>query len=94
MKNFDSSWTEEKIKLIFSQFGLIKSVFVKEEEVKIEPKEGGEPQVAFRKFAFVYYEDPNDKNAGFISAEKAVQELNDKEVEGHKLYVHHGLSNI
>jgi polyadenylate-binding protein len=90
IKNFDASWTEEKIKQVFSNFGLIKSVFVKEEQV--QPKEGGEPQL--RKFAFVCFEDAKDKDAGFVSAERAVQELNDKEVEGQKLYVQPALTAI
>ncbi len=62
--------------------------------MKIEPKnlneenkESIEPLILKRKYAFVCFEDPNDKEAGFISAEKAVIELNDKEFEGYKLYV-------
>ena len=99
VKNFDAKWDQEKIKEIFSKFGLIKSVFTKEEEVKIEAKnadgtEQSEPQVVLRKFAFVCFEDPDDKEAGFISAEKAVQELNDKEVDGCKLYVQPALTAI
>ncbi len=53
VKNFDATWTDEKIRSIFSHFGLIKSVFVKEDDVKIEPKDGGEAQVVKSKFAFV-----------------------------------------
>ena len=72
MKNFLPSWNEEKIRQVFSNFGLINSVYVKEEELKIESKDGGEPQVVTRKFAFVCFLDPNNKDAGFISAERAV----------------------
>ena len=43
--------------------------------------------MAGRKFAFVCFKDPNNHEAGYISAEKAVQELNDLEIDGSKLYV-------
>lgn len=66
IKNFDAKWTEDKIHEIFGKFGLIKSIFIKEDLANPE-----------RKFAFVCFEDPTDRNAGFISAERAVQELND-----------------
>lgn len=92
VKNFDPAWDQEKIKLVFSHFGVINSVFLKEQEVQIQPKDGGEPQIVQRKFAFVCFDDPNNKEAGFISAEKAVVELNDKEVEGFKLYVQPALT--
>jgi RNA recognition motif-containing protein len=57
---------------VFSTFGVVKSVFVKEEELKVDPKDGGEPQVVMRKFAFVCFHQAGNNEAGFISAERAV----------------------
>lgn len=61
IKDFDPKWDEEKIREIFSKYGVIKIVSVKEDSAKPE-----------RKFAFVCFEDPNNVEAGYISAEKAV----------------------
>lgn len=68
---------------MFARFGTIKSVFLKED-----------PERPERKFAFVCFEDPNNREAGFLAAEKAVQELNDKELDGNKLYVQPALTAI
>lgn len=74
-------WNLEKIKEIFSEFVLIKSVSLKDEEAKIEPKnlneynkESIERLIRKGKYAFVCFEDPNDKNTGFLSASKSVEE--------------------
>ena len=61
VKNFDASWDEKKLREIFSPYGVVGTIFIKEDS-----------SVAGRKFAFVCYLDPNNKEAGFISAERAV----------------------
>lgn len=68
VKNFDPSWDEEKLKEVFGKYGKISTVFVK-----------SDPENAERKFAFVCFFDANDKDEGFRAAEKAVEELNDKD---------------
>lgn len=83
MKNFDPSWDEAKIKEVFSKFGPISSVYIKEDATNKD-----------RKFAFVCFTDPENPNQGYISAERAIQELNDKEDNGFKLYVQPALTAI
>ena len=76
IKNFDPSWDEAKIREIFGVHGVINSVSVREDPAKAE-----------RRFAFVCYSDPKNPEAGFISAEKAILDLNEREINGQKLYV-------
>ena len=68
---------------LFGKYGKIKSIYLKEDSSNPD-----------RKFAFVCFEDPQNREAGFDAAERAVQELNDKEVDGNKLYVQPALSAI
>jgi RNA recognition motif-containing protein len=61
---------------LFGKYGKIKSIYLKEDSSNPD-----------RKFAFVCFEDPQNREAGFDAAERAVQELN-------KLYVQPALSAI
>ncbi len=83
IKNFDQKWDNNKLGELFGKYGKIKSIYLKED-----------PSNPDRKFAFVCFEDPQNREAGFDAAERAVQELNDKEVDGNKLYVQPALSAI
>jgi|Laugresu1bdmlbsd_1035121.scaffolds.fasta_scaffold18449_4 polyadenylate-binding protein len=83
IKNFDAKWDESKFAELFGKYGKIKSIFIKEDSTG-----------PGRKFAFVCFEDPQDREAGFVAAEKAVQELNEKEFDGTKLYVQPALNPV
>jgi polyadenylate-binding protein len=74
VKNFPTSWTEDDLKKIFSQYGNILSLFLNKNE------KGA--------FAFVCYGDASgkDKEAGPKAAMKAVEELNNKMIDGKELY--------
>lgn len=76
VKNFPDTWQEENIQALFSQFGVISSIFMLPNDIG--------------KAAFITY--GGDRDEPSKSALRAMQELNDKEVEGCKLYVKPALS--
>lgn len=78
VKNFNPSWDEAKIREVFSRYGDIKSVALRSKA----GKDGVE-----KPFAFVCYERAADKAYGPECANKAVTDLNDKELDGYKIYV-------
>ena len=106
VKNFDPTWDESKIRAIFEKFGPIKSIFVKEEQYEVKPDKNSteplpeQPVMATRKFSFVCFDDPEEdkskknKEIGFISAENAVNALNDQTIDGFKIYVAPALTAI
>jgi polyadenylate-binding protein len=51
----------------------------------------GQPEGTLAPFSFICYEDPNDKEVGIKCAQRAVEDMNEKEVDGHKLYVKEAL---
>ena len=75
VKNLPENWTIEEVKKLFSPFGFITSVHQ------------GASQLGHFFFICFGSTDPNDREAGKKSAEKAVTEIHDREVDGHKLYV-------
>jgi polyadenylate-binding protein len=83
VKNFNPDWTEEELKTLFEKYGKIKSIFIKQ-AVRGEAE-------APSKFAFVCYEDPDDKEAGPRSAMNAITNLHEKDIDGHVLYVRDAL---
>lgn len=74
VKNFPPDWTEEKLRELFGKYGVIKSLVTMQNE--------RQPGV-ISKFAFVCYENPNDREEGPKCAMAAVKDLNDKEIEGY-----------
>jgi RNA recognition motif-containing protein len=78
VKNFNPTWTQEMLEETFSKYGTIKSLIVKSKT----DKEGNE-----KPFAFVCYDNADDKTYGPQCAENAVRELHDQELGGFKLYV-------
>lgn len=83
VKNIPEEWTEAKIKEIFSKYGEIKSVALLKAKLPNEDKEAP--------FAFVCFDDPNNKEAGINAAHAAIEDLNGKEFEGKQLYVKEAL---
>lgn len=83
VKNFPESWDEKKLREVFGKYGNIKSLVV------LKAKRDGE--VSESPFAFVCFEDPKDKEYGPKCALNAVNDLNDKEFEGQRLYVSEAL---
>lgn len=84
VKNYPKEWTEADLRDIFSKYGHIKSLIVKQ-----IPKDGEDLS-----FAFVCFEDPKDaKNFSYgpDAAEKAIEALHEKPLthKGHeaKMYV-------
>jgi polyadenylate-binding protein len=75
VKNYPDSWTDEKLKEMFSAYGTISNIH------QIAHDNG--------KFAFVCFlsADPNDHEYGPQCAYKAMQELHGKDFEDKKLYV-------
>jgi polyadenylate-binding protein len=51
----------------------------------------GQPEGTLAPFSFICYEDPNDKEVGIKCAQRAVEDMNEKEIDGHKLYVKEAL---
>lgn len=82
MKNFPESWDEARLRQEFSKYGDIKSLVL----LQKKQDDGTESP-----FAFVCYDDPNDKEYGPKCAMKAVLDLHDKEIEGQKIYVREAL---
>jgi polyadenylate-binding protein len=78
VKNFNPDWSEENLKAIFSKYGDIKSLIV----LKKKDKEGIE-----KPFAFVCFERPGEPAYGPECANRAVEDLHDKELDGFKIYV-------
>ena len=77
IKNLPADYDEAKVRALFGQFGNIGML-------KVGTNELGA-------FALVAYFDPENKDdheSGPAAAAKAVAELNNKEVDGKKLYVH------
>lgn len=82
MKNFPKEYDEAKLKELFSKYGPIKSLVI----MKKTNKDGTESP-----FAFVCFDDQNDKEQGIRAAQNAVNELHDKEINGQRLYVRDAL---
>ena len=84
VKNFPPEWDEEELKKWFGKFGTIKSLF--------KSQKARAPDAVESPFAFICYEDPNDKEYGPKCAMAAIQELHDFEVApGFKIYVKEAL---
>ena len=81
VKNYPDSWTDEKLKEVFSAYGTINNLTQKDHD-------NG-------KFAFICYlaEDPNDHEYGPVCAYKAMNELHGKDFEDKKLYVQPALNS-
>ena len=79
VKNFNPEWTNENLLELFSKYGSIKSLVV----MLKESKKDGEK----RPFAFVCFDKEGDANHGREAADRAVNDLHDKEFNGYKLYV-------
>jgi polyadenylate-binding protein len=80
VKNFPATYTEDDLRKLFGQIGKILSL-------QLFTNEKGA-------FAFVCFGDadrPDDKEYGPACALKAISELNEKEIEGQKLYVKEAL---
>lgn len=73
------SFEDAQVKNMFEPFGTIKSCVVKENNIG--------------KFAFVCYEDPDNKEYGPECAQKAIDATNGRDIEGSelKLVVKHAL---
>lgn len=78
VKNFKPEWTEKDLRDLFEKYGDIKSLIV----MKKAGKDGQE-----KPFAFVCYEKEGQPNYGPECAEKAVNDLHEKELDGFKIYV-------
>lgn len=83
VKNFPENWDEAKLKEIFGKYGTIKSLAVMSALIPGQDKKAP--------FAFICYEDPNNKEYGPKCALAAVQSENEKEYEGQKIYVKEAL---
>ena len=79
VKNFPATWAEEDLRNIFSEAGNIISVFVGKNEKG--------------PFAFICYGNPTDANLeyGTKCAVKAIEEFNEKVIDGQPLYVKEAL---
>lgn len=75
VKNMPAAWGAEECKQFFNGYGHVSSLHFDKNDKGV--------------FAFVCFgsEDPADREYGPRSAEKAVQEANDKEIDGLRLYV-------
>lgn len=74
VKNIPSEWSKEKVHGIFSEYGNIKSLVLMSNPIG--------------QFGFVCFEDPNGNyEYGPKCAQKAIESLNLKEIEGKKLIV-------
>lgn len=83
IKNFNPAWDDAKIKEVFSRYGEIsKSAVV----MKTCPKDKIEKPIAF-----VFFNKEGDALHGPQAAQKAIADLHDAEIEGHKLYVQYAL---
>ena len=82
VKNLPSTMSDDAIKKLFEPYGAIKSMFLKESE--------------FGKFGFVCYDDPagTNKEYGPACAAKAIEALNEKDIDGSKLVVRCALSKL
>jgi hypothetical protein len=78
VKNYNPEWKEAALTELFSKLGEIKSIAVME---KID--KDGTP----KPFAFVCFDRAGDRNYGPDCAQRAVNDLHDKEIDGFKLYV-------
>ena len=78
VKNYNPEWKEAELKDLFSKLGDIKSIAVME---KID--KDGVP----KPFAFVCFDRANEHTYGAECAQRAVNDLHDKEIDGFKLYV-------
>lgn len=78
VKNYNPAWKEAELTELFSKLGDIKSIAVME---KID--KDGTP----KPFAFVCFDRPNERTYGPECAQRAVNDLHDKEIDGFKLYV-------
>eukprot|EP00347_Sterkiella_histriomuscorum_P014149 403361976 len=79
IKNFPSNWNKEQIEQIFGKYGTIKSTVIKMDIVQGTYEEAP--------YAFVCYEDPENKEYGPKCAQNAITLENDQEYDGFKLYV-------
>jgi len=79
VKNIPEGKSNDDIKEMFQPFGNIKSLIVQEH--------------TYGKFAFICYDDPTGQNKeyGPQCAQKAIDEMNDREIDGIKLCVKHAL---
>ena len=85
VKNFPQEFTEEDIRKLFSEYGRIESLFMKEQTVQ-DPTTGETKSLGY--YAFICYdsEDKSDRQYGPACAERAVLELhNTDEINGIKL---------
>ena len=75
VKNIPDSWSEDKVKEVFSAYGNISSLFLQKHSIG--------------KFAFVCYgsKDESDREYGPRCAAQAVEAMDGKEFEGKQLYV-------
>lgn len=82
VKNLPAGMSDEQVRKLFEPYGAIKSMFLKESE--------------FGRFGFVCYDDPENKNKeyGPACASKAIEALNEKDMEGSKLVVRCALSKL
>lgn len=86
VKNFPASWDEKMLKELFGQYGEIQSTMI-----QTDPKIN-------MKYAFICYglanEEDRQKNAtyGAESANKAIQNMHDREFENMKIYVQPALT--
>lgn len=78
VKNYNPAWKEADLRELFSNLGDIKSIAVME---KID--KDGTP----KPFAFVCFDRPTERTYGPECAQRAVNDLHDKEIDGFKLYV-------
>jgi polyadenylate-binding protein len=74
--------SDDEIRKLFEPYGAIKSMFLKESQ--------------FGRFGFVCYDDPElkSKEYGPACANKAIEALNEKEMDGQKLVVRCALSKL
>lgn len=78
VKNFDPSWDKPELEEVFKSFGPIKSCVV----MRKKDKAGIE-----KPFAFICFDQADDKSVGPASAQKAIDNLHDHTHHEHKLYV-------
>lgn len=79
IKNIPKSMSNEQVHKIFSEHGNIKSLVLMQNDIG--------------QFGFICYDDPigNSKEYGPECAQKAIEALNDKELEDQRLYIRHAL---
>jgi polyadenylate-binding protein len=83
VKNFPETWDEAKLKQVFGNYGIIKSLVMMKKQ-----REGQDHESTF---AFICYEKEGDKEYGPKCAMNAISELNDKEFDGTRIYVKEAL---